>query len=673
MSETPELDKVSFPGGYDLSEIVAAVKLSAMRHVEEVPLGDLDRAIVERFLKELAARHPDSVPFADPYTVRAQELFDERRSLLHGHLRFSWFALAYWTYGLVAARSRLSTAEYDDLGIFLTPVVGALRELGVLVREEECLDEVDRFLPLKVSARSVEASTHAFLSFVRFLHQAALRRRQLVRPGLTLPSVGLAFAEEDGLQAGLISTFLTSHGVSLLRQPEEVTQTARLLVLLSRQAIGSDAFWRGLEGWKSRPVIPMVVCLMAKAELYREPPFERWKELWSWLGHNVAVELGSETDRYVVLLRAIDSPDPKRWWWNRGDAIELGLAVDVLGQGIPRPPARRQAAGPTGEHYPFAVHGLMLSACLLASERLGPEGAKGRDAKYLAICDDLLRLRLKPNGEPYSLPWYVLIYRAWQAFAAPLSGHGASREEAAQAERELQSALFALGIGTGPSEVPEFLEAFARLPWPGPPDSIAAVDERTMAFLVLVHHLSQAALARGQRMRLQHPASPCFISYARPDEDLARELVAHLEAKGADVWWDLHAITLGTPLDESLRSAVADARHLFLVATRAADQSSYVRLEIETAIRQGLRIVPIAPDGRLPAGLESLMASAPSSFESTISAPDSDRAIGFPLALARLQRTSAEQLGWLQSQAPYENLCAHLAQARMQIGGTGSV
>jgi hypothetical protein len=65
------------------------------------------------------------------------------------------------------------------------------------------------------------------------------------------------------------------------------------------------------------------------------------------------------------------------------------------------------------------------------------------------------------------------------------------------------SALFALGIGTQPSEVPTFLEAFARLPWKTPPSSIAAVDERTIAFMVLVHHLSYAALARAQRMRLQ--------------------------------------------------------------------------------------------------------------------------------------------------------------------------
>jgi hypothetical protein len=189
MSETPELDKTSFPGGYDITEIIAAVKLAAMRHVEKVPFGALEQAIVERFLKELVARHPESLPFADPYQVRAQELFEERRSLLHSHLKLSWFTLAYWAYGLVAVRSGVSIAENEDLSTFVVPVQRTLRELGVRVSEEECLDEIERFLPLKVSAQSVEASTQTFLSFVRFLHHAALRRQQLVTPGLTLPSV----------------------------------------------------------------------------------------------------------------------------------------------------------------------------------------------------------------------------------------------------------------------------------------------------------------------------------------------------------------------------------------------------------------------------------------------------------------------------------------------------
>ena len=664
MSAIPKVDTVSFPGGYDVAEEIAAIKLSAMKHVAKVPLGETESVIVERFLKALVARHPEVLPFGDPYSVRAQELFEERRSLLHSHLGFTWFSLAYWTYGLVAVRTGLSIAEHNGLDMFVTPVQGALKELGIRVSKEECLDEIDRFLPPAVSAHGIEAATHAFLSFARFLHFAALRRRQVVTPGLTLPSVCLAFADDDAQQAQFISKFLTSHGVSLVPRPEDATQTARLLVLLSREAIGSDAFWRGLAAWKLRPVVPMVVCLMPKAELYREPPSGVAKELWSWLGENVATELGSQNDRYMMLLRALDSPDPMQWWWNYGNAMELGLAVDVMGDGIPRPPTRPRSTGPTGEPYPFALEGMHASACFFASDRLARDEASGRDARYFAICHDLIDLRKRPGGEPYTLPWFVLAYRAWLAFATSLPGQVYSEEDAAHAERELQAALFALGIGTQAAEVPAFLEAFTRLPWTTPASSIATVDERAVTFMVLVHHLTQAALARGQRMRLQHPACACFISYARQDESLARELVAHLEAKGADVWWDLDAMTLGTPLDASLSRGVEEAKILFLIATPAADASTYVQFEVESALRQGLRIVPITPEGRLPAGLRSKLASIPGSVESLISASDADRLPAFTAALDHLQRAPDERLRWLQSRALYKSLLTHVMKVR---------
>lgn len=190
------------------------------------------------------------------------------------------------------------------------------------------------------------------------------------------------------------------------------------------------------------------------------------------------------------------------------------------------------------------------------------------------------------------------------------------------------------------------------------------MDERTIAFLVLVYRLSQAALTRTQRMRLRHPCYTAFISYARPDKGFARELVAHLEAQGADIWWDLNSITLGTPLDGALRSAVRDARYLLLIATLAADKSAYVRLEVETAIRNGLRVVPIVLTGQMPAGLEALLEKVRDSSEPIISATDSERRGAMESAFARLVRSPSEQLHWLQSQASYQNLCKNLAEAR---------
>ena len=81
---------------------------------------------------------------------------------------------------------------------------------------------------------------------------------------------------------------------------------------------------------------------------------------------------------------------------------------------------------------------------------------------------------------------------------------------------------------------------------------------------------------------------------------------------------------------------------------------------LQTALRQGLRVVPISPDGRMPASLDALRASAPSGFEPPIGSPDAERAAVLAAALARLQRTPREQLDWLRSLAAFQNLRGHL-------------
>ncbi|MEA2235659.1 MAG: hypothetical protein QOC81_383 [Thermoanaerobaculia bacterium] len=662
MSTTPIPDTISFPGGYDIFDIIVAVNLAEMRHVGNVPRGETENAVMERFFDALAARHP---LLGDPYELRGQELFDERRSLFNSHLKLSWFTLAYWVYGLMAVGSRLSTAENGGLDNFVTPILGALRELGVQVSEQEFLVEIDRFMPAEVTPRNVKAAAELFLSFARFLHYGALRRREVVTLDMALPGVCLAFIEEDAAEAHNISAFLTTHGISFSDQPAELTRTARLLVLLSPHAIASELFWRNLAHWKERDVVPMVVCLMPKAQLYREPPTDWRQETWLWLKDNVAVELKAETDRYVTLLRALDPQDPKLWWWNKGDAMELGLAVDVLGSGLPRPATQREASAPTGEPYPFIIDGSrVLTASLTATDRLARNETGPLDGRYIAQCEKLLERRLQPNGEPYALPWFVLIYRAWLS----LAGFTYAEEEIIYAERELPAALFALGIRSDASDVAAFMKAFVNLPWAAPLSTVDTVDERIIAFAVLVHHLSQAALARTQRMRLRHPSAPSFVSYTRSDEGLARELVTYLEAKGADVWWDLNSITLGTPLKGSLSSAVSDAKYLLLIATPAAARSKYVRLEVQTAISKGLRVIPITLDGQIPAELQSLLDSAPGNVEPMIIANDSVATS----VLARLERSPSEQLRSLQSGALYEELRKALREARERFG-TGRI
>jgi len=340
MSNTTKFDKVSFPGGYIFDDITLGVALAATAHLRTPDLSDIEQILVRRCFDELRVRHPERFPFQnldDLYQLRAEELFEERLSLLNSHFRASWFCLSYWSYGLFAVRSGISKAEFDDPDMFVTAVQRTLGELGIRVSEEECLAEIDRFIPAEITERNVLAGAYLFLSFVRFLHNGALRRREVVTPRLILVSAYLGFVESDAHEANNISSFLATHGVSIGRQPAELTPASRLVVLCSREAMASDIFWRGLGEWRARQVIPVVVCLMPKAEFYREPPADWRREIWTWLSENVAVQLGSKNDRYVMLLRALDPTDEKKWWWNEADAVELGLSVDLLGLGLPRP------------------------------------------------------------------------------------------------------------------------------------------------------------------------------------------------------------------------------------------------------------------------------------------------------------------------------------------------
>jgi hypothetical protein len=45
MSETPKLDNVSFPGGYDITDVIVAVKLAEMLHAGNVPIEPIISAI----------------------------------------------------------------------------------------------------------------------------------------------------------------------------------------------------------------------------------------------------------------------------------------------------------------------------------------------------------------------------------------------------------------------------------------------------------------------------------------------------------------------------------------------------------------------------------------------------------------------------------------------------
>ena len=82
------------------------------------------------------------------------------------------------------------------------------------------------------------------------------------------------------------------------------------------------------------------------------------------------------------------------------------------------------------------------------------------------------------------------------------------------------------------------------------------------------------------------------ISYTQPDWDLARELVAHVEAHGIACWIAGRDVPLGADRATEIVNAIAAARVMVLVFSASANLSSDVHREVERASDRGVSLLP---------------------------------------------------------------------------------
>jgi len=76
-----------------------------------------------------------------------------------------------------------------------------------------------------------------------------------------------------------------------------------------------------------------------------------------------------------------------------------------------------------------------------------------------------------------------------------------------------------------------------------------------------------------------------FVSYATPDRAFAEELVADLQAAGAEVWWDVSGIGEGDFLGK-INAALLQCQWLVLVLTPNAIASKWVNIEVNAGINR---------------------------------------------------------------------------------------
>ena len=86
--------------------------------------------------------------------------------------------------------------------------------------------------------------------------------------------------------------------------------------------------------------------------------------------------------------------------------------------------------------------------------------------------------------------------------------------------------------------------------------------------------------------------SKVVISYTQPDWDLARELVAHVEADGIPCWIAGRDVPLGADRATEIVNAIAAARAMVLVFSASANSSTDVHREVECAFDRGVPLLP---------------------------------------------------------------------------------
>ena len=89
--------------------------------------------------------------------------------------------------------------------------------------------------------------------------------------------------------------------------------------------------------------------------------------------------------------------------------------------------------------------------------------------------------------------------------------------------------------------------------------------------------------------------SDIFLSYAREDREIAEDLATALSGRGWSVWWD-RQVVIGRPFDAEIEHALAEARCVIVLWSRASVSSEWVKIEASEAWKRRILLPALIED-----------------------------------------------------------------------------
>ena len=96
------------------------------------------------------------------------------------------------------------------------------------------------------------------------------------------------------------------------------------------------------------------------------------------------------------------------------------------------------------------------------------------------------------------------------------------------------------------------------------------------------------------------PRHQVFISYSKPDLEVARDLCSYLEAEGIFCWIAPRDVIPGSNFPGSIIDAIDESKVVVLIFSKSSDNSPHVIRELTRAVTRNLLILPCRIEDILP-------------------------------------------------------------------------